>query len=695
MRLYRRGATVSRVITLSGPIPEELEVTDLPLALGDASVRVMIEQVEPSGSDLVVREVRVGLWVPARSSGAEAPEAEALRSLEERIERTRHELAHVESEAAMLSRIEVPGRPRGEPGKPPPAAPTIGRVVLEELIDDATRSREAERATFERSLREDEVLRRDLEEKLTRVSSERVARPDELRKTVIARLERSGSPQTARVRLEYFVEAARWAPAYQLRLDRDGRADIELRALICQRTGEDWNGVSLSLSTAAPLRWSVLPELPSIRIGKAQPPAPRKAARTPPRGWVALYADYDGAASTLRALIPPARPTPAISIASLSVDQVAALTPAPRSPPTESFGEAAAEPFDDLEAEKSLAVEDRDEGASTMVASSLAELASPRRARGAGSAPSAKAAKARPVAEEVVEALLYAQLALPPAGESDRNRLIPIDRETSYREILGRTGVEVSGDIGSALSRAIEDRFAVESAAAPAGAADIATLSGDYDYAYVAEARVDVASDGVFHSVPLDVRTGPCDLRYVAVPREDPNVFRVASIRNPTDSPLLPGPAEVYVAGEFVLSTTLPSVPAGGEFSLGLGVEQAVRCVRNAFFREARSGDKVVATNELWHKLEIELRNGVARAIDCEVRERIPQPAPGAEVVVEEGAVVPTWSTYKQEERGAPIDGGRRWQVKIDPGGVVKLVAEYVVKIYANNELAGGNRREG
>ena len=61
---------------------------------------------------------------------------------------------------------------------------------------------------------------------------------------------------------------------------------LQLRALIAQRTGEDWRGVHLELSTAAPLSFTELPELSAIRIGRAQPPPPRKPGFRPPRAFL-------------------------------------------------------------------------------------------------------------------------------------------------------------------------------------------------------------------------------------------------------------------------------------------------------------------------------------------------------------------------------------------------------------------------
>jgi hypothetical protein len=138
----------------------------------------------------------------------------------------------------------------------------------------------------------------------------------------------------------------------------------------------------------------------------------------------------------------------------------------------------------------------------------------------------------------------------------------------------------------------------------------------------------------------------------------------------------------------------LPTVPARGELKLGLGVEQAIKIARNTKFSEVRSGEKVVAMSELVHDVDIEVVNHLEREIEIEIRERVPVPAPGAEVVVEEMKIEPAWSPYDQEERGQPIEGGRRWEIKVAKAATAKLKAKYVVKIYANNELVGGNRRE-
>ncbi|QDU83634.1 hypothetical protein Pla163_07330 [Planctomycetes bacterium Pla163] len=61
--------------------------------------------------------------------------------------------------------------------------------------------------------------------------------------------------------LEYQVSGARWEPFYDVRADSDlAGVDLVFRARIFQRTGEDWDGATIALSTAVPRRRLTAPE---------------------------------------------------------------------------------------------------------------------------------------------------------------------------------------------------------------------------------------------------------------------------------------------------------------------------------------------------------------------------------------------------------------------------------------------------
>lgn len=738
--LYHQGARVTRLLSLDcpgGTPPTELEIPRLPLSLFDATVRVRVLSTDTPQADLSATHVRVGLWIPPKDAPLDTVDEAALRSLRQQVRTVESNLRQLDWEMSILADIPVPERPAPEEGKPPPPAPMGARLALEQFSQDGVQARLVEARTLREQLRKLNEEVAVLEEKMARASTAREVTADELYKSVHVQL-RHGGGELRRVELsvEYFVPGARWAPSYQCRLSRDCRqVELVTRALICQYSGEDWRGVKLVLSTAAPMSWTELPELSSIRIGRAQPAPPARAGfRPPPKGATALFSDYDRDRRSLLRGLSSVQPysLPALAAPSDLEEGVVfgGVRDAIEQRRERRQLKGGSRPGFDGMADDSFMAEESvmyDAAVEEEVAAEMeppfpmAVAAAPSMAPPPPPAPAPMARPAMAVAaapasagpmrsksmsrggpggggaapsQAGLEAVVFTHLRLSPATDGMRNRLQPVDARRFYLESLSRFPVDVKFDVMAVVAEAELRARSVASMDLPGGTADVRAASGHFDFSYTADATVDVPSDNTFHSVALGTRTGEASVLYVAVPREDSNVYRQAQVKNPLPAPMLPGPAEVYVGGEYVLSTTLPAVPSRGEFKLGLGVEQAIRCARNTRFSEARSGEKIVATTELWHDILIDLVNNLDREIVCEVRERIPQPAPNAEVVVEEGAVTPAWEPYAQEERGSVLEGGRRWRLTVPANGTSKLSARYVVKLYANNELSGGNRRE-
>jgi uncharacterized protein (TIGR02231 family) len=82
----------------------------------------------------------------------------------------------------------------------------------------------------------------------------------------------------ADVTVQYMVANASWQPVYDLRVDDDfGAASLGLGAIVVQRTGEDWNGVALELTTAQPSAGAAPPEPQPWRVWLPHPELARKS----------------------------------------------------------------------------------------------------------------------------------------------------------------------------------------------------------------------------------------------------------------------------------------------------------------------------------------------------------------------------------------------------------------------------------
>lgn len=734
VQVYARGATVFRTarLTVDGALPDEVELTDLPLSLIDPTARVRVVEADGEGADVVAAGVRVGLWVRPGDPPQKAPEREAVEDIARKLRRARAQHEQLEHELELLGSVGVPERPRGDETRAPPPSPMVARLQLEEFVDEAVTRRIAERRALAEEVRRLTEEEQRLQERIAASSTAAAVRQDDLRKSVVVRLRsRGAAPRAITLELSYVVPGARWAPAYQFRLARDGStAELQMRAWVAQHTGEDWRGVRMRLSTASPLSFTELPELAAVKIGRAQPSPTKKGFRPPPTGGDALFRDFDRDRRRAHSLVPapPGWQPPALEPAlsgERTVDVLDARVASGRARAVSAGARRTGAKHDDSlyddDMEPALAEADSGDAEMTLAgapppvrAESARMVARPApfpspapaalSAAAPAGAPLAPAARkmASPkrgaadpsVPEDVLELVAYPLLRLPAADDARRGLLQPADLRSAYAESLARVGRTVSFDVMTAVHAAEERARAVTSVPLPDGALSLEGVSSHFDFAYAADGVVEVVGDGGFHSIALGTRSCDARMRYIAVPREELAVYRVAMLTNPEAAPLLTGPAEVYVGGEYVLTTRMPTVVPRGELKLGLGVEQGIKIARNARFEEVRSGEKVVAMTELVHHVDVDVVNHLERDIAIEVRERVPVPEPQAEVVVEEGPVEPLWQPYDQEERGQPIEGGRRWELTVPRGGAQRLRARYVLKIYANNELVGGNRRE-
>jgi hypothetical protein len=729
--VYRRGARVVRVAHIApGPLPPQVRIGGLPLGLSDSSVRARVEPIEGGGAVPVAFDLRVALDVPEPDAAlppADEPELEAARLEVDRRERV---VAQIQKELARLERLGLVNRPKGEKGQRPPPSPVAARRAL-------VRFRvERERALREElRLAEDEVdkatRRRDsLEARERRASHARQAREHELRKAVVVTLggARDGASRS-RLVIEYQVPGACWAPVYTVKLD-DGMtsANLSARAVVAQNTGEDWTAVAMTLSTAEATAWTELPELASVRIGRAQPRVARLGWRPPPSGVDELYRDWDRAFAARFAIVGAASVDAAVTTRMATgglerdqdeefddsetlVDRKVALSAPAQAMPLRAPGAPPPPPMAPMVARSRSAgpVSAAASGAAAVFAAPVAaakalakkkaparesrdtDLMFPMELEKEASPPTIEEPGETHVGDEL---LRYGDLRMPAASAARRGHLVPAEQSAIYLELLVEQRVQVRFDVMMAVERARQRATEVANRL-PTGCQ--LAWSAAFDYAYPASARVDVPSDGEFHSIPLaDKRTG-CEPRYVVVPRESTDVFRTASVENPLDAPLLPGPIDVYLRGNFLLTSRVDFTAPRGRFALGLGVEQAIKVARNTRYREEPAG-LMGGALLLHHHITVEIRNNRPRSVPVEVRDRIPVTIEGEDdVEVKHGPASPAWEEWKQEKDDpgeAELKGGRRWLVTVPPGGKQELRADYEVKISAKQELVGGNRRE-
>jgi hypothetical protein len=741
--VYRQGALVCRtaLVLAAQPVPAQVKLINLPLSLDDGSVRV---RVEGEGGDLpVASDVRVALDLAVVDESLPPPDDEALKQARRALAEVAEHLVHLRAQRRRFEKLQIFERPAGKRGTPPSASPVRARLVLLEFRHKAIAALDERIQEALGQERRATRHKEDLEHRQRAASKARQARPHELRKAAIIALRGHTIPtHPVRVIVEYMVPGARWAPSYAISLAKDmSQATVSVRAVVAQRTGEDWSGVKLTLATADAQRWTELPELQVLRVGRRQPPVQRRGWRAPPIGARELFADFDRflAAGPVEAK-PQAAPAG-------RRDEPFNFTDDDESPADgRSLTRTGSISSEQIEMAKSMAKGDARERLSApppparnmpmkpqampvqqsrsagpppgfggppppapMSASMpMAEAAAPKRGGGivgaiggmlggGGGGPEGGAFVSHdipppePEHAAAPEQLAYGNLRMPGPKDSRRGALIVAQRRERYLEMLWVREVTRDIDVVALIDTAVNTAQRAGHGGPPPRHHLAASLGG-FDYIYAADGVVDIPSDGDFHGIPLMARQAPIELGYVVVPRESSDVFRHVTLKNPLEAPLLPGPADIYVGGDYLLSTDLRVAPPRGEVKIGLGVEQAIKVSRNTSFAEESAG-LMGGSLALRHEITIEVANRRERPINIEVQERLPTLREREdEIQLDLVQVEPPWIDYDPEEYA--LKGGHRWQLQLPPGQTRKLRVVYVIKISAKKELVGGNRRE-
>ena len=267
-RVTRSGGT-----TLE-PGSYRLEIPELPLKLDPASVRASARGT--ARARLLGVDVRRDFYV-------ETP-AEHVRELEERVESLQDEMSTLDAQAELLKRERSTlGELVGQT-EPFARGLAFGKTSVEEqmALFDAVRSRAAK---LDSELLDLVASRRELERRLQKLQQELNQLRGARRRERYAGVVEVEVTQAGDLTLEltYVVSDAGWRPLYDMRLsEADERPILEVGYLaqVTQRTGEDWDDVSLTLSTVRAALAETLPELDPWYVGpiralKRRPPAPR------------------------------------------------------------------------------------------------------------------------------------------------------------------------------------------------------------------------------------------------------------------------------------------------------------------------------------------------------------------------------------------------------------------------------------
>lgn len=295
--LYRGRAAVTRstTIDLSQGL-HELRWPNLPVTIDPATL-----QARCAGAGRLLSVEFVQRPVATSNDPVVAGLDERIRAARDRMAALADQRMLIEQQQALIDGIA--SRIATE------SAAGVGSAKLElGPLEEQLRFIAKQRTALIEELRLNTTARTTLENEIRALESERAARVEGgavTREALVTVAAAEGGRAT--IALTYLVADAGWAPAYSVRASLPTpNVTIEYDALLQQRSGEDWNGVEMTLSTAEPARAA---HPPTVRpwyldvieasrresVGIAAPPPPPAAAPiSDPSDFAARRSFIDG-----------------------------------------------------------------------------------------------------------------------------------------------------------------------------------------------------------------------------------------------------------------------------------------------------------------------------------------------------------------------------------------------------------------
>jgi hypothetical protein len=270
--LYRGQALVTRLV------PVDLPAGNGELVVGPLPERVVADSLFAAAAEGVhIRGVRYRTRVLSVAAREDVRKLDgAIEDVEKALRQLQSELQTLQQQGAYLQKLET--------FVAPTAQTELTRGVLNaETLQTLTRFMFTERAR----IAEAALALQEKERQHKRDLAELQARRAQLTKDssltereAVLFLERL-RPGPTEIRLSYLVQGASWAPAYNVRTSGEMKdVSVEYNAVIQQMSGEDWQGVDLSLSTASPALVADAPRLAPLLVTLSPLPPQAPPAQT-------------------------------------------------------------------------------------------------------------------------------------------------------------------------------------------------------------------------------------------------------------------------------------------------------------------------------------------------------------------------------------------------------------------------------
>lgn len=180
---------------------------------------------------------------------------------------------------------------------------------------------------------------------------------------------------------------------------------------------------------------------------------------------------------------------------------------------------------------------------------------------------------------------------------------------------------------------------------------------------YVAPNRATIPSTGERRKNFLATYPVKAQLHRLAAPALEQRAYLTAKGTNETDVPLLAGPIELYVQGDFVGRSQIPQVPPGDEIELAFGPDDRIRIERAVIDRDRDEHGVFSKREQYTYRIRTKVKNLYREPVEVDLLDHLPV-SRDEDIEVE----LLDLTSAGSEETDTQKPGVRTWKLKLKAG---------------------------
>ena len=153
---------------------------------------------------------------------------------------------------------------------------------------------------------------------------------------------------------------------------------------------------------------------------------------------------------------------------------------------------------------------------------------------------------------------------------------------------------------------------------------------------------------------------------YGAQPLVTEDVFLRGDLTNSSAYQLLPGPAQIFMGGDFIGQTGMPSVAPKDEFSVYFGPDRALKATRQLVGKTTGNAGFFGSDTAVVWNYRVAIDNSTGRAVNIELYDRQPV-SRNEKITVELSKLSNPLATDKAYVEGLKTQGILRWDLTVPP----------------------------